>query len=303
MADATPLRLGVAGLGRAFSVMLPTFTRHPAVRLVAAADTRTEARKRFAEEFSAKAYDTVAALCADPAVDAVYVATPHQFHREHATQAAQAGKHLLIEKPMALTIEDCTAIVDAARRAGVHVVVGHSHSFDAPVQHLRKLIESGAFGQVRMINALNYTDYLYRPRRPEELDTSKGGGAIFNQAAHQVDMVRLVAGAPVTGVRAVTGSWDAARPTEGAYATLLTFANGAFASLVYSGYGRFRFRRIRGMDRRDGPDQGAICRPSRARVSRRRARRRHISAPATTAAPISVRPAKRPRISTSALYW
>lgn len=239
MADATPLRLGVAGLGRAFSVMLPTLTRHPAVRLVAAADTRTEARKRFAGEFSANAYDTVAALCADPAVDAVYIATPHQFHREHATQAAEAGKHLLIEKPMALTVEDCAVIVDAARRAGVHVVVGHSHSFDAPVQHLRKLIESGAFGQVRMITALNYTDYLYRPRRPEELDTSKGGGAVFNQAAHQVDMVRLVAGARVTGVRAVTGSWDASRPTEGAFATLLTLANGAFASLVYSGYGGF----------------------------------------------------------------
>jgi phthalate 4,5-cis-dihydrodiol dehydrogenase len=239
MADATPLRLGVAGLGRAFSVMLPTLTRHPAVRLVAAADTRAEARKHFTGEFSAKAYDTVAALCADPAVDAVYVATPHQFHREHALQAAQAGKHLLIEKPMALTVEDCTAIVEAAQRAGVHVVVGHSHSFDAPVCHLRRLIESGAFGKVRMINALNYTDYLHRPRRPEELDTSKGGGAVFNQAAHQVDMVRLVAGAPVTGVRAVTGSWDVTRPTEGAYATLLTFANDVFASLVYSGYGHF----------------------------------------------------------------
>jgi phthalate 4,5-cis-dihydrodiol dehydrogenase len=239
MVDAAPLRLGVAGLGRAFSVMLPTFTRHPAVRLVAAADTRAEARKRFADEFSARAYDTVAALCADPAVDAVYVATPHQFHREHATQAARAGKHLLIEKPMALTIEDCTAITEAARRAGVHVVVGHSHSFDAPVRHLRKLVESGAFGQVRMISALNYTDYLYRPRRPEELDTSKGGGAVFNQAAHQVDVVRLIAGAPVRSVRALTGSWDAKRPTEGAYATLLTFANGAFASLAYSGYGHF----------------------------------------------------------------
>ena len=103
MADptTTALRLGVAGLGRAFSVMLPTFTRHPSVRLVAAADTRAEARARFAKDFSAKAYGTVADLCADPAVDAVYVATPHQFHREHATLAAKAGKHLLIEKPMA----------------------------------------------------------------------------------------------------------------------------------------------------------------------------------------------------------
>ncbi|HET7803007.1 MAG TPA: Gfo/Idh/MocA family oxidoreductase [Pseudolabrys sp.] len=239
MADAASLRLGVAGLGRAFSVMLPTFTRHPAVRLVAAADTRAEARKRFAGDFSAKAYDTVAALCADPAVDAVYVATPHQFHREHATQAAEAGKHLLIEKPMALTLKDCTAIVETVRKSGVQAVVGHSHSFDAPARHVRRLIESGAFGRARMINALNYTDYLYRPRRPEELDTAKGGGAVFNQAAHQVDIVRLIADAPVRSVRAMTGSWDQTRPTEGAYAALLTFANGAFASLTYSGYGHF----------------------------------------------------------------
>ena len=239
MVDATPLHLGVAGLGRAFSVMLPTFTRHPAVKLAAAADTRADARKRFAEEFSAKTYDTVAALCVDPAIDAVYIATPHQFHCEHATLAAKAGKHLLIEKPMALTLEDCAAIVEAVRKGNVHAVVGHSHSFDGPIRHLRSLIDSGVFGQVRMINALNYTDYLYRPRRPEELDTAKGGGAIFNQAAHQVDVARLVAGAPVTSVRATTGSWDQKRPTEGAYATLLTFATGAFASLVYSGYGHF----------------------------------------------------------------
>jgi phthalate 4,5-cis-dihydrodiol dehydrogenase len=104
---------------------------------------------------------------------------------------------------------------------------------------LRTLVDSGAFGRARMINALNYTDYLYRPRRPEELDTSKGGGAIFNQAAHQVDVVRLIAGAPVKIVRALTGSWDTKRPTEGAYATLLVFGNGAFASLTYSGHGHF----------------------------------------------------------------
>jgi phthalate 4,5-cis-dihydrodiol dehydrogenase len=90
-----------------------------------------------------------------------------------------------------------------------------------------------------MINALNYTDYLYRPRRPEELDTSKGGGALFNQAAHQVDIIRLIAGSPVNCVRAMTGAWDSKRPTEGAYAALLTFADGTFASLVYSGYGHF----------------------------------------------------------------
>jgi DNA-binding MarR family transcriptional regulator len=121
----------------------------------------------------------------------------------------------------------------------VHLVVGHSHSFDAPVRHLRGLIDSGRYGNARMINAINYTDYLYRPRRPEELDTALGGGAIFNQAAHQIDIVRLLGGGRVASVRAATGAWDRTRPTEGAYAALLTFENGVFASLTYSGYGNF----------------------------------------------------------------
>jgi phthalate 4,5-cis-dihydrodiol dehydrogenase len=233
------LRLGVAGLGRAFSVMLPTFTGDARVALVAAADPRPEARQRFAADFGGTSYESVEALCTDPAIDVVYVATPHQFHAEHAALAARHGKHLLIEKPIALTLDECTSIIAATRRAGVYLVVGHSHSFDAPVQRLRALIASGEFGAVRMINAIDYTDYLYRPRRPEELNTAQGGGAVFNQAAHQVDMVRLIAGGLATSVRALTGAWDTSRSTEGAYAALLTFANGAFASLTYNGYGHF----------------------------------------------------------------
>jgi phthalate 4,5-cis-dihydrodiol dehydrogenase len=233
------LRLGVAGLGRAFTVMLPTLVADPRIALVAGADTRAEARLRFAADFAAKTYATVEELCADPAVEVIYVATPHQHHARHAVLAAERGKHLLIEKPIALSLAECSTIIETAKRDGVQLVVGHSHSFDAPVAHLRALIESGGFGAMRMINAINYTDYLYRPRRPEELDTSQGGGTVFNQAAHQVDIVRLIGGGGVTNVRAVTGAWDPARPTEGAYAALLTFTNGAFASLTYSGYGHF----------------------------------------------------------------
>jgi phthalate 4,5-cis-dihydrodiol dehydrogenase len=237
--DQRKLRLGVAGLGRAFSVMLPTFTGDARVSLVAAADLRPEARQRFTAEFGGDSYESVEDLCSDPAIDVIYIATPHQFHARHAAIAARRGKHLLIEKPIALSLDDCRSIIEAAQRAGVRLVVGHSHSFDAPVRRLRELIVGGQFGAVRMINAINYTDYLYRPRRPEELDTARGGGAIFNQAAHQVDMVRLIAGGQATSVRAAAGAWDRARPTEGAYAALLSFAGGAFASLTYNGYGHF----------------------------------------------------------------
>jgi phthalate 4,5-cis-dihydrodiol dehydrogenase len=233
------LRLGVAGLGRAFTVMLPTFMRDPRVELVAAADPRAEVRARFAADFSAETYESVERLCADPAVEIVYVATPHQHHAGHAVLAAQHGKQVLVEKPMALTLEDCAAMIEAAHKANVHLIVGHSHSFDAPILRTRELIASGAYGAVRMITALNYTDFLTRPRRAEELDTAQGGGAVFNQAAHQVDIVRLLGGGLVKTVRAATGTWDATRPTEGAYSALLTFENGAFASLTYGGYGHF----------------------------------------------------------------
>lgn len=239
-----PLRLGVIGLGRAFMLMLPTFSQHRLVRLVAATDPREEARRRFEADFSrpgapARSHDSVEALCADEAVEALYVASPHQFHVAHVRLAAAHGKHILVEKPMALTLADCQAMIDAAAAAGVHLIVGHSHSFDAPYLKAAELIRSGEFGAARMITAANHTDFLYRPRRPEELDTAQGGGVVFSQGAHQVDIVRMLGGGMVETVRAATGRFDRARPTEGAYQAFLGFAHGASATLTYSGYGRY----------------------------------------------------------------
>jgi phthalate 4,5-cis-dihydrodiol dehydrogenase len=240
------LRIGVAGLGRGFTVMLPTLTRDPRVSLVAAADIRPEARARFATDFKGRTYETVEALCADPSVEVVYVATPHQFHAEHAKLAARAGKHLLVEKPMAISIAECKVMIGAARKAGIRLIVGHSHSFDAPIARTRQLIDGGRYGVVRMITALNYTDFVYRPRRAEELDTARGGGAIFSQAAHHVDIVRFLAGAKAKSVRAVASAWDRARPMDGAYAVLLIFENGTSANLTYSGYGHFDSDELQG---------------------------------------------------------
>ena len=258
------LKIGVAGLGRAFAVMLPTFVRDPRVALVGAADPRAEARAQFEADFQCKVYREVADLCADPNVDAVYVATPHQFHAAHAIAALAAGKHVLVEKPMALSLDECRAMIAAARKSGRRLVVGHSHSFDLPIGLTRKIIEKGTYGRVRMISALDYTDFLYRPRRPEELDTAQGGGVFFNQAAHQVDILRLLAGSPVMSVRAVAGAWDAQRPTEGAYSALLTFADGACASAVYSGYAHFDSDEFQGwigeMGQRKDPEAYGVAR-------------------------------------------
>jgi phthalate 4,5-cis-dihydrodiol dehydrogenase len=173
----------------------------------------------------------------------VYVATPHQHHAAHAILAAQHGKHVLVEKPMALTLEDCAAMIGAAQRANVRLVVGHSHSFDRPILRTHELLGSGSYGPVSMIHALNYTDFILRPRRPEELDTAQGGGVVFNQAAHQVDIVRLLGGGLVKSVRAQIARGNArlgySAPADSGYSALLTFESGAFASLVYGGFGHF----------------------------------------------------------------
>jgi phthalate 4,5-cis-dihydrodiol dehydrogenase len=233
------VRLGVVGLGLAFMLMLPAFRADPRVRLVAAAAPREASRAAFVEEFAGKAYPSIDDLCADPEVEAIYVASPHELHRDHVLAAARSGKHVLVDKPLAISMEDGRAMVEACQRAGVHLIVGPSHSFDGPVALARCLIDEGSIGAVRMIHALNFTDFLYRPRRVEELDTTRGGGVVFSQGVHQIDIVRLLAGGKAAQVMAHTGNWDSGRPTEGAYSALMSFNGGAFASLSYSGYAHF----------------------------------------------------------------
>ena len=233
------IRVGVAGLGRAFVLTLPSFKADTRIELVACAAPRQESRDAFQREFGGNAYATVQEMCADPAVEAVYIATPHQMHREHAEVVLQAGKHVLVDKPLGVTLADGLAIARTAEQMNRHVIVGPSHSFDLPVLKALELIEGRAYGRVRMIHALNFTDFLYRPRRPEELVTDEGGGVVFSQGVHQIDIVRLLGGGLVSTLRASTGQWDEGRPTECAYAAHLTFADGAFASLTYSGFAHF----------------------------------------------------------------
>jgi hypothetical protein len=179
MRDATEraLNIGVVGLGMAASAMIGSISAHPHVRFVAAADTHADLRDRFAEDFGATPYGSVDALCADPAVEVVYIATPHQFHREHTLVAARHGKHIIQEKPLALSLEDCDAIIDAVSAARVHMIIGHTQSYAPAIRTMRAVIARGNLGPLSMINTWQYNDFLYRPRRPEELDTSRGAAS------------------------------------------------------------------------------------------------------------------------------
>ena len=233
------LRLGAIGLGRAASSMLPSLGAHPHVRLTAAADPNPAARARFAADYGGAVFENAEQLCASGIVDAVYIATPHQLHADNVAVAAAHGLHAVVEKPMALSVEECRAMIASAESAGVALIVGHTHAFDPSIVAMRRIIASGKLGRLRQLTNLVYTDFLYRPRRSEELDSSAGGGIMYNQVPHQIEIARALDDGLIRSVRAIAGIWDERRPTEGALTALVEFEDGVAAALIYSAYDRF----------------------------------------------------------------
>jgi phthalate 4,5-cis-dihydrodiol dehydrogenase len=229
--------MGMAGLGVASTQILPPLSRLPYIKITAAADTRADALEKFRGAYAGEAFNSVEAMCDSPNVDAVYIATPNQLHARHVIAAAERGKHVIVEKPMALSIAECEAMNEAAEKHGVKLLCGHTHSFDPPIRKIREIVKSGELGKLCMIHSWNYNEFMYRPRMRHELATSRG--VVLNQGPHHVDIARLIGGGMVRSVRAMTGIWDKARAHEGSYTCYLEFEDGTPATLVYSGYGLF----------------------------------------------------------------
>ncbi len=229
--------MGMAGLGVASTQILPPLAKLRNIKIAAAADVRKDALEKFRAEYRAEAFDSVEEMCKSPNVDFVYVATPNQLHAEHVITAARHHKHVIVEKPMALTVEECEAMNAAVEEHGVKLLCGHTHSFDPPVRKMREIVRSGELGRLCMINTWNFNEFMYRPRMKHELATSRG--VVLNQGPHQVDVVRLIGGGMVRSVRAMTGIWDPSRQHEGGYLCYLEFQDGVPATLVYNGYGHF----------------------------------------------------------------
>src|SRR5690606_11064189 len=136
----------VLGLGRGAVLTVPALAAHPRITLVAGCDPHADARTGFGLPAYASA-DELFAHGAD--FDAVYIASPHEFHARHAIMAAEAGKHVFVEKPMAVRLAEAAAMVAAADAAGTILMVGPSHGYDPPVALAADLIASGEAGAVR----------------------------------------------------------------------------------------------------------------------------------------------------------
>lgn len=231
------------GLGGAAVNMLPAFRRSAFLRIAAVADIDPEIRSRFVRDHAgAVGYESAERLCDDPAIDLVYIATPNRLHFAHAMTALERGKHVLIEKPMAVTLQEADRMIAAAERHHVLLAVNVKHSFEPRIRRIRDFVLSGELGRLMMIHSWRYSDWLYRPRTPEEITPGFGNGILWRQGPHQFDIIRTIGGGLVRSVRAVSQVFDPARRVAGAFSALLEFENGCCATAVQSGYDHFSSR-------------------------------------------------------------
>lgn len=211
--------------------MIPAVAAQPDSRVAAVMSRSVERARDYAVRHNIpQAYDSLDALLADPAVDVVYISTTNDLHHDQAIAAARAGKHVLCEKPLALTVAAAREMVEACAAAGV--VLGTNHHLRNAVTHraLRRLIGDGAIGQplaARVFHAVYLPPRLqgWRVTAP-----AAGGGVIFDITVHDADTLRFVLGDEAVEATALTARQGlAAGEIEDAVMGVLRFDGGALA--------------------------------------------------------------------------
>ncbi len=230
-----PVRFGVAGCGAIGPTHAAAIARLPDAELVAVADPVAGRAADVAGRFGAAAHASLDALLADRAVDVVCLCTPSGTHADGAVAALAAGKHVVVEKPMDVTVAACDRVLAAAAAAGRSVSVVSQHRFDPATERVKRLVDAGALGRLVLVTAdvkWYRTQAYYDAGDWRGTWALDGGGALMNQGVHTVDLL-LHLGGPVRSVYAQvrTAAHDRIEVEDVAVATL-AFASGAVGTLV-----------------------------------------------------------------------
>jgi predicted dehydrogenase len=235
---------GIVGCGMISSFHARAIADVRGAKLSACFDTREAAAERFAADNHCKSYTKLDAMLADPNVDVVTIATPSGAHMEPAIAAARAGKHVIVEKPLEITLKKCDRIIEECDKSGVKLAAIFPSRFHGSSLKLKRAIEAGRFGRLTIGDA-----YVKWYRTQAYYDSGAwrgtwaldGGGALMNQAIHSVDLLTWLMG-PVVEIQANTATLAHERiEVEDTAVATLKFANGALGTLeattaAYPGY-------------------------------------------------------------------
>ena len=229
------LRWGLIGSGDiARKRIAPALRDLASCDLVAVCRGRPALAEAFGREFGARRwYASPEELLADPEIDAVYLATPVHLHAPHAIAAAQAGKHVLCEKPMAMSVQECDAMIAACRANGVTLGIAYYRHLYPAVTRIRQLIASGEIGAVVMAQINAFEHFNPAPDHPRHwLVTARaGGGPMFDFGCHRLEVLVDLCG-PVRDVKSVVGNVAFEREVEDTAIALLTFERGGYGTLA-----------------------------------------------------------------------
>jgi predicted dehydrogenase len=225
----TALPIGIVGAANIARQFTAALRDHPHVRVDAVASRSAETARAFAEACGIpRHFGTYEALLSDPAIEAVYIPLPNHLHAEWAIKAANAGKHVLCEKPLCLTRAEAEAMVAAARANGVVLLEAYPYKFQPQTTKLVELLAAGAIGTVRTMQA-SFGFTVMNPDVNIRMKPETGGGALLDAGSYPVSLVRLVMGEGPLRVTA-TPVW-AATGVDISMLALLEFAGDRYAQV------------------------------------------------------------------------
>lgn len=233
----TILRTALVGYGKVAHTHAHALSTLPESKFVAVCGRNLDRAREFAAQYDIQAYDDVQKMVRDADVQAVLICTPHPAHADDTIAAAEAGAHVLVEKPLAASLKDCDAMIAAAEQAGVKLGVISQRRLYESVQRVKAAILAGKIGQpiLGTVIMLGWRDEAYYRSDPWRGKWDlEGGGVLVNQAPHQLDLLQWFLGP----IKELFGYWDNLNhpyvEVEDTAVAVLRFTNGALGSIVVS---------------------------------------------------------------------
>jgi predicted dehydrogenase len=221
------LRCAVIGSGFAGTTLAEAVRYVPEAQLVVIAGGHQAAEVAARHGVRALATSDVDALLDSDAIDAVLITSPNPFHARQAIRAANAGKHVFVEKPMGMNVAECRAMIDAANAAGVTLMPSHMHRYRRTETAVKLMLQRGTIGKVDMA-----TITLTEPDETTWLNTPANGGYLLGSGIHAIDLLRFWLG-EIEAVTALTGQYRGVQVENGSQ-LLMVFAGGTHALMQNS---------------------------------------------------------------------
>lgn len=230
-------RAAVIGAGAIAHTHLRTLGEDARTEVVAIADINSARAESIAASHKIKAYTNYQQMIQEEKPDIVINTLPHFLHKDATIWCAAQGCHVLVEKPMAMNVEECTEMIQAAVAHQVLLAVGHVQPYMPPIRKAKEVIQSGRLGQLIMINERRYTHY-FNDRRPDWfLDQARsGGGIVMNLGSHSVDKIHWITDDVITEVKASLTYHAEKGNVEGSGHLHFRTSQGISASVTLCGY-------------------------------------------------------------------